>query len=990
MKILILLIILFFSSEVFPQTTADRYNNAMEAYRSGQYSTAVRLFDDFFKGADLNDELYATAKYYYSDALLNLGEKTAAASGFEFIVNNFKWTAFRDKSLFKLGVIHFEDKQFDDCRKDLNQLLEEYPGNENTGSALYLIGESYTEQNRLQDAAEFLEKAVNDRSDNSYLDYTIYSLANTYEKMGDYNKAVNYYDQLLSYYQNSSLALSAQLRIGVCYFKLKEYQAAILELNNPVLTNLPPDIYSESLYLLANTYYRVEEYKSAEDKYSEVVKSFPSSDVYRDSWYGTAWCYFQEKKYDDAFKIFDSLSDGDDSIAVNSSYWKAESKRYAGKEDDAFRLFNRFLKKYPGDKLARDARYHIGEYYYNNKDYVAAESYLKAAGNSDDPAVSGRAYIMLGEVNLNKKDYDKAAGFFNQAINKSVQDTDLVNRAKLGLGTAEYYQKNYDGAVGDLNGLIIPESETDNDKINFYLAESYYALGKYQDALNSYNKISPGDTLIPAQSLYGTAYCYFNLKNYEKAEELFSGFIKKYSRNKRINDAKFRLADSYYATKDYTAASRIYRDLFAGSSPSLDDPYGYYLFAQALYKAGNTDEAINEFENLQLKYPDSQYAEGSMYTIGWIYFKEENFKEAISQYRDMISLHPDSPLIPLVYYSIGDSYFNQARYDSAIANYEKVIALYPSSDYVYDALSGIQYSYVAKNEPQKAISLIDNFVSKNPGLSFSDELFFQKGEIYYSMHQYDKAGLSYKEFITDYPQSEKAPDAYYWMGKSAQNLGQNDEALSDFKQVFDSYPQSEAAGAAVLEIGNIYNGMKDYDSAINIYDQALNKIPKSSRIAEIHFMKGVTYSNKQDPEDAYRVFQEVVQSYSGNIFADKAKFELGLIELAAGSYDDARIYFKDLSDSRTDDIGAQAQYYMGVSFADQDSTDLAIDALERVRSNFSTYDEWLTKAYMKLAEIYVAKGSVDMAKELYRAIIAKHKGDAYGKEARNKLGELEK
>ena len=307
---------------------------------------------------------------------------------------------------------------------------------------------------------------------------------------------------------------------------------------------------------------------------------------------------------------------------------------------------------------------------------------------------------------------------------------------------------------------------------------------------------------------------------------------------------------------------------------------------------------------------------------------------------------------------------------------------------MFDAVNGIQYCYVAKNEPQKAIALIDNFVSKNPGLNFSDELLFKKGEIYYSMHEYEKAETSYKEFVSDYPSSKQVPDAYYWIGKSAQNLGQDEEAIFNYQKVFNSYPGSEAAGAAVLEIGNIYNAMKNYDAALDIYDRAVDKIPNSPRIAEILFMKGVTYGNKQDPDNAYSVFQDVVQYYSGTIFADKAKMELGLIELAAGRYDNAEFYFKNLADSRSDDIGAEAQYYLGVSLAENGNTEDAVSALERVRTIFSAYDEWLTKSYMKLGDIYTSEESFDKAKEYYRSILAKHKGDQFGKEAQSKLRKL--
>ena len=71
MKNYILIILLTGMVCAYPQTTADKYQQAMDAFNSGQYSTAVRLFDDFFGQYNLTDEEFATAKYYYADALLN-------------------------------------------------------------------------------------------------------------------------------------------------------------------------------------------------------------------------------------------------------------------------------------------------------------------------------------------------------------------------------------------------------------------------------------------------------------------------------------------------------------------------------------------------------------------------------------------------------------------------------------------------------------------------------------------------------------------------------------------------------------------------------------------------------------------------------------------------------------------------------------------------------------------------------------------------------
>ncbi len=984
-----LIIILFLLSNYLnAQSTSEIYSSAMKAYNSADYVKADKIFEEFFKSHSTLDELFATAKYYSSDALLKLGEQTAASNGFEYLVNNFKWSAFRDQSMYKLGLIYYNEESYSKCRYYLILLLDEYPGSEYDGSALYWIGESFSKENRLNDAVSFLKQAIESPKNNGFVDYSIYTLGRVYEKLGDYKNAVKYYDQLLSFHRDSKLVPDAQIRIGMAYFKLKDYQSSILELNNPLVNTLPKDQYAQSLYLLANSYYRVKDYSNAEKTYKTIISDFPSNNILPEVKFGLAWCYFQQKRYNEAYNEFNALSAGNDTLAIKSFFWKAESKRYSGQEAEAFNIYKEFLLKYPGSDLGYGVQYQIAVVYYNDKKYDLAEKFIRTAMGSDDLTIKAKAYTLMGEIEVEQKKYSEAINNFKSVLELQSIPDDLRNRSLLGLGAASYYSKNYNDGISNLLTLNQADKDYDSDKANFFLAENYFGLGKYADALKRYNFVSNSNAVLYALALYGIGYCYYDLGDYENAAIKFSDFIKKFPNDSRIIDAKLRLADSYYGTKNFASASKIYKNLFNFNKSSLNDPNTYYQYAQTLYKSGNTTDAINEFQNLQRRYPGSEYADKSLYIVGWIYFQQNDYNKAIDNYRNVLQQYPGSSLGPIIYYSIGDAYFNLAEYDSAIASYQKVMVDYPTSPHVFDAVNGIQYSYIAKNQPEKAVGLIDQFVNQNPGLSFADQIYFKKGEIYYGLREYAKAEASYKDFITKFPTSKSLPEAYYWVGKSAQNLNQNEEAIFNFNYVFNNYPKSESAAAAVIEMGNIYNSTKNYDEALNILNNAVGKLAQSSRIPEILFLKGVTLSNKGDLTNAYAAFNEVVESYGTTIFAQKAKFELGLIELAAKRYDNAVIYFQELATNRTDDIGAKAQYYLGETLFEQNKITDAISAFVRVRTIFSAYDEWLTRSFLGLGDCYAKLKDNRQAKEMYRTVISKHRQDEFGKEAESKLRKL--
>jgi TolA-binding protein len=988
LKFLFLLTLFISIPIVVAQSTSEKFNEAISAFHSEQYAQSNRLFEEFFNEYKIIDEAYATAKYYSTESLLKLGRKDEAAIGFEFLSRTYLWSNYRDKALYNLGLIYYNSSKYELCRNRLKLLLSDYPESDFFGNSLYWIGESYSAENKPEEAIQFLEEAVADKRNKKFADYTIYTLANSYEKIGDYNSAVKYYDQLLTYHKNSTLATSSQIRIGICYFKLKDYQSSIIELKSPTLINLSDDMYSESIYLLATSYYRVGEYNDAEKSYTEVLQKFPQAKYARDAKYGLAWTYFQQKKYDDAFARFDELSIVSDSLGIKSLFWKGECKRYLGKNNEANSIYKEFLEKYPDDKLAQEVQYQLGVVYFNANNTDLATRYLISANASQDSALRGKSFAMLGEIELNKGNHKAAKNYFEIVLENKGAERSVYDRALLGLGIALYHLSDNKTALKYLNELDNSNPNFETQKLNFFIAENYFATGEYKEAINRYNNADGEDAEINSQTLYGKGYSYFNTGDYENAAYQFSDYVKRYPKNKRVTDAKLRLADSYFGSKNYSAASRVYQELFSSDAKQSTNPYARYQYAQALYKSGKTEDAINEFMEIQDKFPTSEYAEVSLYTIGWIYFQKKEYSKSITQYNYVIIKYPKTKLEPIIYYSIGDAHFNMEKYDSAIVNYEKVLSNFPSSQYVFDAVNGIQYSYVAKGNPVKAVVFLGEFVSKNPGLSYADQLMFKKGEIYYSLKQYDKAIFEYKNFTSAYPTSKLVADAYYWIGKSSENLGQKEEAILNFEKVFKNYKTSELASASVLEIGNIYRSQKNFNSAIIIYNSGISELKKSAKIPEFQYNKGITFLEMSNFQEAYSVFEEVVTYYPQTIFADKSKIELALIDIAAGRFTTAEQYLNTLAEKRTDELGAKSQYYLGQSLYDQGKYNEAITSLVRVRTVYSGYEEWLVRSYLLLGDCYVKLNDKRNAAEMYRAVIAKYSGTQIGDEALQKLRKI--
>ena len=109
------------------------------------------------------------------------------------------------------------------------------------------------------------------------------------------------------------------------------------------------------------------------------------------------------------------------------------------------------------------------------------------------------------------------------------------------------------------------------DLARFYLANAYFQLGKYDDALKLFDDFSPGDELLVVSRLSGIASCYEAKGMHKEAAEYFEKATTKYA-------------------KDITAAENLNNA------------------ARNYAQAGEKEKAIEMYKRLKKKYPATGFA----------------------------------------------------------------------------------------------------------------------------------------------------------------------------------------------------------------------------------------------------------------------------------------------------------------------------------------------------------------------------------------------
>lgn len=177
--------------------------------------------------------------------------------------------------------------------------------------------------------------------------------------------------------------------------------------------------------------------------------------------------------------------------------------------------------------MVQEVQYQLGVVYFNTNNTDLATRYLISANSSEDSVIRGKSFAMLGEIELNKGNFKAAKNYFEMVLANKGAEKSVHSRALLGLGISLYHLNDNKTALKYLNELENSDPGFETQKLNFFLAENYFASNDYKAALNNYNNSTGTDQEINSQALYGKAYSYFNTGDYENAAYQFSDYIKR-------------------------------------------------------------------------------------------------------------------------------------------------------------------------------------------------------------------------------------------------------------------------------------------------------------------------------------------------------------------------------------------------------------------------------------------------------------------------------
>jgi outer membrane assembly lipoprotein YfiO len=203
-----------------------------------------------------------------------------------------------------------------------------------------------------------------------------------------------------------------------------------------------------------------------------------------------------------------------------------------------------------------------------------------------------------------------------------------------------------------------------------------------------------------AEEMYAKAQDLFERHKWEKAGYEFENFIFSFPGAARVDSAQFHLGMCYFNMKDYIRAEDEFKRLHRRYPTSLLVDEADLLGARSLLSIApknpgldqeRTEEAITQLRLYKDNHPLSpnvaiadsllQVAYGRLserdFKAGKLYHRMGHYRASRIYFQEIFDNYPESPRVPEAVYLAAEGYRKQDSLDRAIEYYEKLIYLYP-------------------------------------------------------------------------------------------------------------------------------------------------------------------------------------------------------------------------------------------------------------------------------------------------------------------------
>jgi TolA-binding protein len=335
---------------------------------------------------------------------------------------------------------------------------------------------------------------------------------------------------------------------------------------------------------------------------------------------------------------------------------------------------------------------------------------------------------------------------------------------------------------------------------------------------------------------------------------------------------------------------------------------------------------------------------------------------------------------------LGLIYYNEEKDESALSSYKAIITEYPGTEEAKEALLAIKNIYVDAGTGEEYLTYLKSLPFASVSANAQDSISYQSANTRYLKADYDNAIAGFNSYLTKFPEGIFSTEAHANRAECYLKVVKDDAALIDFNFIIEKNKTTYLERALLLA-ARINFRNKEYTKAAAQFKQLEEVAEYKENYAEAIGTAMRAYMNLNDTI-ATAAYANKIIAYEKSASDDinLAHLYLGKLYYKQNNRKAAATEFEIVTKNTKTAVGAEAKYYLAQILFDEAQYLPAQQACFDLSNQVPSYEYWVAKGFILLADTYHKLGNDFQAKSTLQSIIDEYEGtDDIVTEAKSKL-----
>jgi len=545
----------------------DNYLLGFVNYKAGEYKNAI---DNFQEAIRQNDALSQNDSYYLGVCYNETGQKKYAGNAFLAAYKNGIDKDLAEEALFNYIKIGLETpfNPYNESISLLETYMKEHPDSPRSDEGFGYLSRLYLSSRNYKQALISMESInyKNAQLSAAYQKILYYRAAELFN-MNDLEGSLDLYKKASELTSDESIRAESLYWIGEIFYRQNNYWAAIKYYKDFLNSKQAKSsvFFGNAYYNLGYSYFNRKEYADAITQFNKFLEAGQSRDprLVSDAYLRLGDAFFISKQYDKAIGNYDKVIVSKEAAMDYALYHKALSEGARGDFNRKIDVLKVLINNYPKSSYHDDALYETAlAYILLNQENQALTYFDKLLQGYPTTGKAIQASLRKGFIYFNRNDYIQAIGSFKNVIEK-FPGTQEAQEALAALKNIYIETGEVDQYYAYAKGLSFAEvNATEEDSLNYEVAENFYRQGKCDQAVISFKKYldSFPDGAFAANAWYYQSECFLKSNQLTPALEGFKKVAEK-PRSKFTEAALATASSMEYSAADYSAALPLFEQL---------------------------------------------------------------------------------------------------------------------------------------------------------------------------------------------------------------------------------------------------------------------------------------------------------------------------------------------------------------------------------------------------------------------------------------------